>query len=62
MFLLETWLVGSSTGNAGQPIQLGGGDNHAHEWELGYDSIHLLRIVPGTSCESVIRQYYYRKE
>ena len=60
--MLETWLIGNSSGNSGQPILVGGGSSHGQEWELGYDSIHLLRVVPSASCESVIRCYYYRKE
>jgi len=59
--LLTTWLVGSSTGNAGQPLNLGGGGSHTHEWELGYSSVHLIRATFAGSCESAIRMYYYRQ-
>lgn len=60
--VLETWLVGSATGNAGQPLNIGGGGSHAQEWELGYSTVHTIRVLPSASCETVIRSYYYRKE
>ena len=60
--LLNRWLIGSATGNPGQPVNLGGGASHSHEWELLASSTHLLRVVKGASCETVIRLSYYREE
>jgi hypothetical protein len=58
--ILTTWLIGSTTGSD-HPIRVGGSEAHSNEWELGYDSVHLIRFVPTASCESVIRTYFYRK-
>ncbi len=58
--VMETWLVGSATGNPGQPMLLGGNCGLGREWTLGYSSVHLLRIVPTASCETAVRIFYYR--
>ena len=58
--IIETWYVGSATGNAGQPMILGGSSGLGREWTLGLSSVHLLRVEPAASCQTSIRMYYYR--
>jgi len=59
--LLETWLAGSSSGNTGQRITMGGALGQRHEWILLPSSIHLLRVVAGAAtCQTVVRMYYYK--
>ncbi len=59
--ILDRFIVGSATG-PGTNMIVGGDAAHDEEWELGYSSVHLIRVVPVASCETAITSTYYRKE
>lgn len=61
--ILATYVIGGSSGVGGNKIIIGGDGAARYEWELGSESVHLLRWVADlASCRTVIRTHYYREE
>jgi len=60
--VLETFVIGGSSG-IGANINISGGESGSRdEWLLGLSSVHLLRWVADlASCRTVIRTHFYRE-
>lgn len=60
--VLETFLMGSASGNGANRIVVGGSAAGRQEWEFASNSVHLIRVVAGTAtCQTVVRTYFYRE-
>lgn len=61
--VLETFLMGSSSGNGANKASIGETVGGRNEWNLATSSTHLIRVVAGAAtCQTVVRMYYYREE